>query len=359
MNGEVVPFDGHRDALMVAPASELPARLLSVVGIHQSIGDALRTMAQMGREELFDACIDAIESGTLMVAVGGWGLSRLRDAAERGSSWYTTAAARRQVSKNTIYRAIHVYEALMACPEAIFPSMGKLEPTKLAKLNNLDDDDWAALASGEEIAEGVTLESLANISAERLGRVLAQATHAERYTRKKLDAAHKHIEQLGAELTALRARTDWQGDLPLSVTEARQDGVACGEFAQECLVRMESLYRTVLVRGDLSDEDTLREAQLRAGLIPLHTAVLGVAAAATALLRAMQDQVGEFLPTEYTAELALSREECAAVAEKRHYMVTHLDHLPSETRLRNEAVQARAQRLQAKKAGRQRRAGGA
>jgi hypothetical protein len=356
MNGEIVPFAsaprGERELVIAA----LPARLQELTAATEL---APVDLDALDADALFQLGVKAFQSSTVRMAYAGhcWALAKER--AGGGRSWIEARAVECGIGRQHIYNAIEVLAQLVRAPDGLVQPVGQLDYTKVLLLKKLDDNELEDLAERGETDSGITLDDIMNRPRRELDKLLTQATHAERYTRKKLDAAHKHIEQLGAELTALRARTDWQGDLPLSVTEARQDGVACGEFAQECLVRMESLYRTVLVRGDLSDEDTLREAQLRAGLIPLHTAVLGVAAAATALLRAMQDQVGEFLPAEYTAELALSREECAAGAEKRHYMVTHLDHLPSETRLRNEAVQARAQRLQAKKAGRQRRAGGA
>lgn len=359
MKGEIVPFDGRSAVMTALPPQPPPPRLLAIIdGVTGRLFDLVDAMAHMEPEALFGASAKAAKAGAALFVIAGWGFARLRDAAPHGSAWYAQQAALHDTSKSTIYRAIDAYEALMACPDGLVTIAGKLGPTKLSKLKALSADDWVALEEGREIADGVTLESLPHISADRLGRVLAQATHAERHATKKLAAAYKHIEQLDAENAVLRARADWYGALPLSVTEARQDGVACGEFAQECLVRMEALYRTVLVRGDLSHEQTLREAQLRAGLIPLHTAVLGIAAGAMALARAMQDQVGEFLPADYSAELALSQEECAAIAEKRHYMTTHLDDLPSEQRLRNEAVQARAQKLQSRRAGRKRRATG-
>lgn len=358
MKGEVIPFAGERGLPATRPdvtSTDLPRRLRDVLHSTEIPNVALATLDAVG---LFDLGLRVFQSSLVHMAYAGFCWRAAKEMAGGGRAWVNARAAERGVSPRHVYNAMTVYDQFLRVPDGLVQTVCTADYTKVLLLRKLDDDELEELAECGETASGIHLSQIADLSVRDLDKLLTQATHAERHATKKLAAAHKHIERLDAENTALRARDDWQGALPLSVTEARQDGVACGEFAQECLVRMEALYRTVLVRGDLSTEDTLREAQLRAGLIPLHTAVTGIAAAATALLRAMREQVGEFLPAEYSAELALSREECAAVAEKRHYMTSHLDDLPSEQRLRNEAVQARAQRLQAQKAGRKRRSKG-
>lgn len=356
MNGEIVPFDGAPRGERELVAAALPDRLQALTAATEL---PPADLGAMDADALFQLGVKAFQSSTVRMAYAGhcWALAKER--AGGGRSWIEARAAEAGIGRQHIYNAIEVLAQLVRAPDGLVQPVGQLDYTKVLLLKKLDDNELEDLAERGETDSGVTLDDIMNRPRRELEKLLTQATHAERHARKKLEVARRHIEQLDAQITAMRERDDWQGALPLSVTEAREDGVACGEFVHECLVRMESLYRTMLVRGDLSEEETLREAQLRAGLIPLHTAVLGVAAGATALLRAMQEQVGEFLPADYTAELALSREECAVVAEKRHYMVTHLDDLPSERRLRNEAVEARAQRLQAKKAGRKRRGGGA
>lgn len=331
MSGEIVPLDTDRGTSNALPAlliPEPPARLLAVAGGHQSLGDALAAMARMGPEALFDASIDAIESGTLMVAVGGWGLSILRDAAVYGDAWYMKQAARRRVSKDTIYRAINAYKALMACPAELFASMRNLEPTKLSKLKNLDDDEWAALAAGEEIAEGVTLESLHGITAERLGRALARASHAERHLRTKLDAANKRIEEANAEIGELRDHLEWDGQLPGSVRQARADGPALSQFALDAVTTIEALFNAVVAGTDLHADEARRMGELRSALAPLWVSLHAITAQATAVERHMQQVAPDFLP-ETDVDLMLSEQECTTAEQRYKFMGALFERLPS------------------------------
>ena len=282
-------------------------------------------------ESLFQTGIAALQGSTVSMMIAGWCFAEAKAEARYGDSWFREEAAKHNISIDTLYRAIRVYNFakrwMNFCnrgknsnPKGI-TLLSRLEYRKFLELRQLDDDDLERLFKGDEV-HGISLDNLQDLSVRELGLLIKDGTFEARRLRNKLDDAVHTIDLKNREIKRLKLRHDWEGDLPPSVRDSREKATCLALESLDCITHMDAIQKNLLDGVDLTaDDNDRRHTELRAGAAPLVANLSAIIAQATAVLHRMQSSFGErYLPKD--AYPMLSEDECAQVMRDHSLMLS-------------------------------------
>lgn len=325
-----VPF-GHQPA-PANPATrlalsdvELPPRLRAVLCETEIPNTDLAALDATG---LFELGLRAFKSSLAHMAYAGYCWALAKEKAGGGRAWVDAQAAAAGIGKDYVYRAITVFDQVLRVPEQLVATVATNDYTKVLLLRKLDDDELTELAERGETQSGVKLEDIENLSVRELDKLLTRASHAERHWRQKAQELDATLRAAYEELDRRKTADAWQGDLPGSVRQAREDGAALGLLATDCVTQIEALFTAVISGVDLNHDEHRRAGELRSALGPLYVALRGISAQAVSLEQHMRELVPDYLPHS-NDDLLLSDDERAAIVDKHRFLRLQLDRVPS------------------------------
>lgn len=297
----------------IVAAGDVPQRLRALT--EQTVVD-WNAIVAMSPEDLFAASVRAVKQSTVLMAMAGWCFQRVMEMSPYGTGWYAEQAALHGISKSTIYNAIDVYRVLMECPEDVPGRLGKFGYTKLLTLKKLTPLEWESLAAGEEIADGVTLDLLEELSADEIRRRLRARDTTIGHYKRQIEKSKHTIDVLQERVTALAGR-DQADSEPRSVRRAREAGTGYGLAAQNAVAQIVALADELIRAPDLASDSQRRQRDLRDGLTPIWYALAAARAAADQAMHDLREAVPRYLPADGEMSL-LSRDEVQAAIDLFH-----------------------------------------
>lgn len=128
-----------------------------------------------------------------------------------------------------------------------------------------------------------------------------------------------NLETAEARLHAQRRNTKqlW----PASVVHCRMESSVLSDQAIAAVHAMRTEMQTLLTAGDLANSKGERAVQMRAAIGPLYTNLMGVAAELHTMIRQVQANFEDMLPTQSTDVPTLTIDECEVHASHRDMML--------------------------------------